>query len=137
MSKVNTVLWKDLKFKYSPTDNYHGTCYYGALKLLLGKEFEDLYKDEFLGELISNQSTHMNSVNPFSKWVHGRKDYRFGEIDESLHDEEGVLWFSSEDDKDSHIVYFKDGEYYDDYMSLSVIKNPKPLLIVIKRPENG
>lgn len=132
MSKVKTVLWKDLKFKYSPNDNYHGTCYYGALRLLLGNDFEKLFNEVFSKELISNSATSMNSVHPFSKWANENKEYRFAGEDESFHDEEGVLWISGDDGKSSHIVYFKDGYYYDDYMSLSTIKDLVPVLIVVK-----
>ena len=130
MSKVNTVLWSELRYKYSPNDNYHGTCYYGALRLLLKDEFDELFEKIFTRELIKNQSTDLNAVQPFAKYASNSKEYRFANIDESLHDEEGVLWVSSENQ--SHIVYFKDGEYYDDYMSLSALKDIKPMLIIVK-----
>lgn len=130
MSKIEVVRWNQLKFKYSPNDNYHGTCYYGALKHLLGKDFEKIYKEEFVSELIANHSTRMNVINPFSKWVNKNKEYRFAEADESFHDEEGVLWVAS--DEASHIVYFKNGFYYDDYMSLTSLKDLLPVLIIVK-----
>lgn len=130
MSEVKTVLWKDLKFKYSPNDNYHGTCYYGAMRLLLGNGFEQLFKDIFTRDIIANQSTDLNHVQPFAKYANKSKDYKFLQPDESLHNEEGVLLVGDKDS--SHIVYFKDGEYYDDYMSLSYIKDLRPILIIAR-----
>lgn len=130
MSKVNTVLWSELKYKYSPNDNYHGTCYYGALRLLLKDRFDELFEKIFTKEIIKNQSTHLNIIHPFAKYASKSKEYRFANIDESLHDEEGVLLVSS--GNESHIVYFKDGEYYDDYMSLSCLKDIKPILIIVR-----
>lgn len=134
MSKTNTVLWKDLKFKYSPNDNYHGTCYYGALRLLLKSSFNEMFEKHFTKELIKNHSTYLNTVQPFAKYADTSKDYRFAQPDESLHDEEGVLWLTA-GKNESHIVYFKNGEYYDDYMSLVIFDDPKPILIIVKTKE--
>lgn len=135
MSVVESTTWDKLKFKYTSVDNYHGTCYYNALRLLLKGDFDKVLGGDLVPELVKKDVTRINNVTPFAKWANESGQYRFASPDESLHDEEGVLWVGNNSDTASHIVYFKDGYYYDDYMSITYLKDIEPLLIIVKKKD--
>ncbi len=132
---VYPVMWNELKFRYSDNRNEYGTCWLAALKLLFGKDYNKIMKDEVLKEYLTKDQAELNRPTNFYAWAINSDKFRHAQLDEDLSNEEGIMSIQAKNLDGSlcnHTVYFKNGEYYDDYMSFHVLSDIRVINIIVR-----